>query len=602
MTDANIEVGIKANLEGGRRVKRTLDDVARSGEKAQRGLKGVDNQMRRTSRTADGFSRIMGRIVAFFGARQIINFADQFALLEARIRNSTRNIEEFEKANARLRDIAKETGTQFGTTVEVFQRISFVRDEINATVEEMAQFTENVQQLGVTSGASTAALDAGLRQLGQGLSSGVLRAEEMNSILENIPSVALAIADEFGVTTGQLRNLVIEGEVLSEDVFSAILNQTQDINEQFEKFPKTIGRAFSAMVLKIQDAIGGFSETTEASDALIVSIDKIGDALVHVIDLLGVATSLMKLGFQNAVIETTGFFLEMGRVIQDTVNLLPGVDAQFASNLTTEDLRLAAEDELQQEFQRAIKGIQRARQSQNKLFGLGPEGADKGLAETEAQTRAIGKNYAEIAEKIGAAGEESEELKKKLDEIARNTDRFAKSAADAFQDFINGSKDAREAISDLIGEIQRLFFQQTVTNPFSDFLKGVFQPGDGSDGILDGIGSFFGGGGGGATPPVPLPKPFATGGDLVLGGNAGIDQNILSLNGTPIARTSLGERATITPASKGGGGGSPTVINQTFNVSTGVQETVQNEIAAFLPTIKDNTIAAMREAEARGRG
>ncbi|NQE62964.1 hypothetical protein [Caulobacter sp. RHG1] len=44
---------------------------------------------------------------------------------------------------------------------------------------------------------------------------------------------------------------------------------------------------------------------------------------------------------------------------------------------------------------------------------------------------------------------------------------------------------------------------------------------------------------------------FANGGSMILGGNPGIDQNILSLNNQPIARVSAGEMATFTP--QGGG-------------------------------------------------
>jgi hypothetical protein len=50
---------------------------------------------------------------------------------------------------------------------------------------------------------------------------------------------------------------------------------------------------------------------------------------------------------------------------------------------------------------------------------------------------------------------------------------------------------------------------------------------------------------------------FASGGSMVLGGNGGIDKNVLSMNGRPIARVSRGEHMTITnPAlSKVGVGG-----------------------------------------------
>jgi hypothetical protein len=43
---------------------------------------------------------------------------------------------------------------------------------------------------------------------------------------------------------------------------------------------------------------------------------------------------------------------------------------------------------------------------------------------------------------------------------------------------------------------------------------------------------------------VKLPG-FATGGSITVGGHGGIDRNLLSLNGLPIARVSYGERINI---------------------------------------------------------
>lgn len=60
-----------------------------------------------------------------------------------------------------------------------------------------------------------------------------------------------------------------------------------------------------------------------------------------------------------------------------------------------------------------------------------------------------------------------------------------------------------------------------------------------------------------------LPK-FATGGSIMVGGRAGTDRNVLSMNGLPIARVSRGEMLNITPQggySRGGAGG----VTQIFN-------------------------------------
>lgn len=85
------------------------------------------------------------------------------------------------------------------------------------------------------------------------------------------------------------------------------------------------------------------------------------------------------------------------------------------------------------------------------------------------------------------------------------------------------------------------------------------------------FGSIFKGAGAGGTSagaitvtglPTTLPG-FASGGSMVLRGIPGIDKNLISMNGIPIARANYGERLSFEPANDRVGGGR--VINQSFN-------------------------------------
>jgi hypothetical protein len=47
-------------------------------------------------------------------------------------------------------------------------------------------------------------------------------------------------------------------------------------------------------------------------------------------------------------------------------------------------------------------------------------------------------------------------------------------------------------------------------------------------------------------------------------------------------------------------GGGSVVVNQTLNVSTGVQDTVRAELVNFLPVVQAQTVAAVAQAKQRG--
>ncbi len=132
--------------------------------------------------------------------------------------------------------------------------------------DQMMEFVDNVQQLGIVSGSSQQAMKYGLLQLSQGLTQGVLRAQEFNSILENLPAVAVEIAKAMNVNVGELRQMVVAGKVLSKDVFEAILSRTEQINAQFALMEVTLPRAFQSaknealLLIRELDKAGGVSE------------------------------------------------------------------------------------------------------------------------------------------------------------------------------------------------------------------------------------------------------------------------------------------------------------------------------------------------------
>lgn len=296
----------------------------RFGQNVQRTSQRSSASMMALNNSSSALAGSFGALAGAFSAVSIIRIADQMNLLTARIKQSTQTTDEFRRAFSGLSNIAVETGGSLAASVDVFQRLSFSRKEINATVDDMVQFTEIVQKLGVVSGASTTALQAGLLQLGQGLSAGVLRAEEFNSIIENIPAVANAIAKEFGVSTGQLRQLVLDGKVLSKDVFQAILNQSEEVRQQFEAMPVTVQRATAQLrnqfELLVQTATG-----LSGSQELLVEGLELATRIVKNIesDILLLQLAFIEVGgaakqaFNDALVAAQNFFNKAKILLSD---------------------------------------------------------------------------------------------------------------------------------------------------------------------------------------------------------------------------------------------------------------------------------------------
>ena len=147
------------------------------------------------------------------------------------------------------------------------------------SLSEVGDTTETINKLMVISGTSGASAAAALTQLGQAFASGTLRGEELNSVMEQAPALAKAIADGMGVTVGQLRAMGQEGKITAETVVQALKDQGAAVDEQFGKMAPTIGQAMDQAKNSFINYIGKVNEATGASGALASAIVGISESL-----------------------------------------------------------------------------------------------------------------------------------------------------------------------------------------------------------------------------------------------------------------------------------------------------------------------------------
>jgi phage-related minor tail protein len=75
------------------------------------------------------------------------------------------------------------------------------------------------------------------------LQSGRFQGDELRAILEGMPVVTQALADELGVTVGALRKLGAEGKITGDVFVRAMRSAKESIDEAFGRTSPTIGQA-----------------------------------------------------------------------------------------------------------------------------------------------------------------------------------------------------------------------------------------------------------------------------------------------------------------------------------------------------------------------
>jgi len=250
------------------------------------------------------------------GITEAARLADRYNQLSTRIRTATKDTGDFESVQAQLLSTSISTGIALESTVDTFQALSRVREDIGATNAQMLTLTETVQQLGVIGGASNEALGNGLRQFNQAIAAGVFRAEEFNSIVENTPELAKRIADGFGVTQGELRAMVIEGKLFADDVINVLLRQAPEIAAEFEAIPSNLDRAFTSLEVSVGSTFSLLDQKVGATQSLANTIDLLAQKIQV---LTGTASPETQLKDQ-----LDGLFLQRERLENELQKAAPG--------------------------------------------------------------------------------------------------------------------------------------------------------------------------------------------------------------------------------------------------------------------------------------
>lgn len=186
-------------------------------------------------------------------------------------------------------DVAREVGATVDDVGSLATQFRLATEGIGASDAEVLKFTRSLLQLGAIGGSSAAETAGALRQLSQGLAGGVLRAEEFNSIIEGTPLVARALAQELaGGSLGALREMVNDGRVFSDDVFAAILKQSGEIGDQFDKLPASLERAQNRLSAAMTGLLLDLDKATGASEAWLSILDKVAAAAENISSALQV--------------------------------------------------------------------------------------------------------------------------------------------------------------------------------------------------------------------------------------------------------------------------------------------------------------------------
>lgn len=264
-------------------INRSQRQTEQFGQSIRVSLQAITVQQERmvsqTAKSSALFARFASVTASALSIHQVINYADSWTELQNRLKLVTESSVELNKATQAVYDIAQRTYQSLDATAQVYQRFADNADRLGLSQQKVAELTETVSKAVAISGASATAAQAALTQFGQALASGQLRGEELNSVMEQTPALAKAIADGMGVSVGELRKKAQDGEMTIEKVIQALERAANSVDKKFATSVTTVSQGFINLQSAMTKFIGEANQGTGATQLFTTGMATLADNL-----------------------------------------------------------------------------------------------------------------------------------------------------------------------------------------------------------------------------------------------------------------------------------------------------------------------------------
>ena len=264
-------------------INRSQRQTEQFGQSIRVSLQAITVQQERmvsqTAKSSALFARFASVTASALSIHQVINYADSWTELQNRLKLVTESSVELNKATQAVYDIAQKTYQSLDATAQVYQRFADNADRLGLSQQKVAELTETVSKAVAISGASATAAQAALTQFGQALASGQLRGEELNSVMEQTPALAKAIADGMNVSVGELRKKAQDGEMTIEKVIQALERAADSVDKKFATSVTTVSQGFTNLQSAMTKFIGEANQGTGATQLFTTGMTTLADNL-----------------------------------------------------------------------------------------------------------------------------------------------------------------------------------------------------------------------------------------------------------------------------------------------------------------------------------
>lgn len=283
-------------------INRSQHQTERFNQSVRVSLQSITVQQERmasqTAKSAMSFANFAKVVTGALSINQVINYADSWTDLQNRMKLVTNSTEALNKATNDVYTIAQKTYQSLDATAQVYQRFSDNAERLGINQLKVAELTETVSKAVSLSGTSAAAAATGLTQFGQALAAGQLRGQDLNSVIEQIPGLAQAIAEGMGISMGELKQRAQDGETSIDKIIESLERVKASVDQKFATSVTTVSQSFTNLQSAMTKFVGEANQSTGATQLLNTGLSVLSNnfsEVMKVVEALAVTAIVIKI-------------------------------------------------------------------------------------------------------------------------------------------------------------------------------------------------------------------------------------------------------------------------------------------------------------------
>jgi tape measure domain-containing protein len=230
------------------------------------------------------------------------NLSDQMAQIRSRINLINDGSQTTAEIMDKIYAASQRSRGGYLEMADSVSKLNMLAKDAFSSNDEAIFFVEQLNKQFKISGASVEEATSAMYQLTQAMASGKLQGDEFRSIMENAPMLAQSIAQEMGMSVGQLKELSSQGLITADIIKNALYGSAEETNQKFAEIPMTfadIGQSLQNQFIQAFAPVLEQLSSITSSGEFLAAFEGVGIAIRGVAATAQVSIGLISAAFNS---------------------------------------------------------------------------------------------------------------------------------------------------------------------------------------------------------------------------------------------------------------------------------------------------------------